>query len=322
MRRLNRALLPAGGLAALAMIVLAMVMAPAGAFGKLMASETTPPGRMSVARSLHVSSPVSGDVELIGGSVIVDSAVDGNVVVFGGNVELRPGASVTGDVISVGGRITAAEGSRVGGRMVSPGSLAGAVELASRGGSTLTEHGSSRTLFGAAVSLSLLLIWLVVSVLVTLGASKDIRSTSSELVASPFYSFVIGLIALTSFILTAIVFSYLVPYLVGIPLLAALGLFALLTKIYGMVAVFHAVGTMLTRPRHRNDLGRRRWIRGDLAMVIVGLVILGVIRMIPLVGAAIWMGASIFGTGVALATRFGKREPWFLEWRSTAQVDL
>jgi hypothetical protein len=30
----------------------------------------------------------------------------------------------------------------------------------------------------------------------------------------------------------------------------------------------------------------------------------------------VWSGASIFGIGVALATKFGRREPWFLAWRA------
>jgi hypothetical protein len=36
------------------------------------------------------------------------------------------------------------------------------------------------------------------------------------------------------------------------------------------------------------------------------------LRLIPVVGTLIWAGASVFGIGVALATKFGRREPWFL----------
>jgi hypothetical protein len=50
-------------------------------------------------------------------------------------------------------------------------------------------------------------------------------------------------------------------------------------------------------------------------MVVIGILILGAIRLIPAVGPVVWSLSSIFGVGVALATRFGRREPAFLVWR-------
>jgi hypothetical protein len=50
-------------------------------------------------------------------------------------------------------------------------------------------------------------------------------------------------------------------------------------------------------------------------MVIIGLLILGAIRLVPVIGPIVWGLASIFGVGTALATKFGRREPWFLAWR-------
>jgi hypothetical protein len=67
--------------------------------------------------------------------------------------------------------------------------------------------------------------------------------------------------------------------------------------------------------RTRAQLASRRWIRGDLAMVVIGVVILGAIRLIPVVGTIVWSCASVFGIGSALATKFGRREPAFLAWR-------
>ena len=39
-------------------------------------------------------------------------------------------------------------------------------------------------------------------------------------------------------------------------------------------------------------------------------------NLIPVVGVIAWSVASIFGIGTALATKFGRREPWFLVWRA------
>jgi hypothetical protein len=50
-------------------------------------------------------------------------------------------------------------------------------------------------------------------------------------------------------------------------------------------------------------------------MVVIGALVLGIIRLIPGIGTIVWALASVFGIGVALATKFGRREPWFLEFR-------
>jgi hypothetical protein len=67
--------------------------------------------------------------------------------------------------------------------------------------------------------------------------------------------------------------------------------------------------------RSREEMSQRRWLRGDLAMVVIGVLLLGAIRLIPVVGTVVWGIASVFGIGAALATKFGRREPWFLVWR-------
>jgi beta-lactamase regulating signal transducer with metallopeptidase domain len=187
--------------------------------------------------------------------------------------------------------------------------------LLSQLSSFTTIQGATAALTKTAVKLSLLFVWIVVAVVVTLFAGREVRYSSVEVRASALYCFALGLVAFTSFVITAIVFSYLVPYFVGVPLLAALGVFAILTKVFGMISVFHAAGAIVAGSRTRSQLEQRRWFRGDLAMVIVGLVVLGAIRLIPVVGTIIWSLASVFGIGTALATRFGRRDPAFLAWR-------
>jgi hypothetical protein len=250
-------------------------------------------------RDAAISQRVPGSVQVYGGSAHVRDVVEGDLLVFGGNVDFSGAGRVNGNVIYAGGRVTNA-GGRVGGRVYSLATLEGAAV-------SLTKN---------AVILSLLLVWLIAAVVVTLASGREVRLSSIEIRASALHCFALGLVAVTSFVLTAIVFSYLIPYLIGIPLLAALAVFAILTKIYGMVAVFHAVGTLVAGSRTREQLISRKWLRGDLAMVVIGVLILGALRMIPVIGPIIWSLASVFGIGVALATKFGRREPWFLEFRS------
>ncbi len=165
-----------------------------------------------------------------------------------------------------------------------------------------------------AVVASLLFVWMIAAVALTLISGREIRYSSIEVRTSPLHCLALGLVAVTSFVLTAIVFSWMTS-VIGIPLLVALAVFVMLTKIYGTIAMFHAVGTIVAGLRTREQLAQRRWLRGDLAMVIIGLLILGAIRLVPVIGPIVWGLASIFGVGTALATKFGRREPWFLAWR-------
>lgn len=167
----------------------------------------------------------------------------------------------------------------------------------------------------SAVIVSLVAVWMLAAVALTLMSGREVRASSTEVRASSLHCFTLGLVAVTSFVLTAIVFSYLIPYFIGVPLLFALAVFAVITKIYGMVAVFHAVGTLVAGARSREQLASRKWLRGDLAMAVIGALLLGAIRLIPVVGPIVWGLASVFAIGSALATKFGRREPWFLAWR-------
>lgn len=265
-------------------------------------------------RDAVIEKPIAGNIQVMGASAVIRSTVLGSVYVFGGNARIENGGAVTGDVTCVGGQILGDTG-RVRGRLYAAGSMSDTLNAIAQSAGPAGGHPFS--LLAAAVKLSMLFVWLIATVVLALMSDREVRLSSGEVRLSPFHSFTLGLVAYTSFVLTAVVFSYLVPYVIGIPLVAALTVFAVLTKIYGMVAVFHAVGTMIAGPRTREQLQRRRWLRGDLSMALLGLLILGAIRMIPLIGAVVWMTASLLGVGVALGTRFGRREPWFLVWQPT-----
>jgi hypothetical protein len=252
-----------------------------------------------VNRDASIDQPVSGSLQVYNGNVVIANVIEGDLLVLGGSARFVGNGAVRGNLIFAASTVEGAE-DRVRGHVYPLASL----------------EGAAASLAASGVVASLLVIWLVVAVVVTLLNGREVRASSVEVRASALHCFVLGLVAFTSFILTAIAFSYLVPYVVGIPMLAALAVFGILTKVYGMIAVFHAVGTLVAGARTRRQLESRQWLRGDLAMVVVGLLILGAIRLIPGVGTVVWGLASIFGVGVALATRFGRREPWFLEFRS------
>jgi hypothetical protein len=281
-----------------AVIVTAGLLTPVGAVGGERPTGAGTGDRYVFGRDATFVEPVAGNVQVYGGSARVENVIQGDLLVLGGSVVLADGGRVAGNIIHAGGSVTGADG-RVGGRVYP----------------VMTLEGAAATMSKTGVSVTLLFVWFVVAIVVTLASGRQVRFSSVEVRVSALYCFALGLVAFTSFVLTALVFSYLVPYLIGIPLLAALGVFAVMAKVYGMVAVFHAVGSALARGRTRQQLAARSWVRGDLAMVVIGLLILGAVRLIPVIGAIAWSCASVFGIGVALATRFGRREPAFLAWR-------
>lgn len=271
-----------------------------------------------VGEAVVVSGTLDGDLQMFGGSLRIDGRVEGDVFTFGTSIEIGSGGRIAGGLTAIGGTISGLRADAVGGELMVRTRDHSAQAIADAGLLGPFAGGRTPTLFSLALQLSLLVVWLVGAVLLTLASGREIRATSIEIRQSPGHTFLLGLVGFTSFILTAVVFSYLIPFLVGIPLLLALGAFGIFVKIFGMVAVFHAIGAMVAAPRSREQLGRRRLIRGDLALAIAGLLILGLVRLVPVVGVILWMIASVIGIGAALGTKFGRRDPWFLADRPGA----
>lgn len=275
------------------------------------------PAIVSVGKTVHLTEPVDGSVQSFGGTVEVDTVVHGDVLSIGGNVTVGPRGRVEGDVVVLGGTVATDKDGAVEGRIVQPLWIGHALERIPNGSDFLEALDRRFSLLIVALKMSVLLVWLGIAVVLALGGGREVRSSSLELRANPFHTLTVGLVGFTSIVLTAIVFGYLIPYFVGLPLLIGLGLFAVVAKVYGMVAVFHAVGSYLFAPKTREAVDRRRVLKGDLAMVVLGLLLLGLVRMIPVVGGVVWMTASLMGLGSALATKFGRREPWFLAVQTT-----
>lgn len=305
-------------------LALALFVAPvtvrAQAVYEIPAGERVERDHTMLGERVVVAGTLAGDLQMLGGSVQIDGVVEGDVFTFGSTVRFGANGRVTGDLSVVGGSVTGLRPHAVGGELLVRTREHSAEAIADAGLLGPFAGGSTPSLFSIALQLSLLLMWLVAAVLLSLASPREIRVTSIELRESVLHTFVLGLVAFTSFVLTAVVFSYLIPFLVGIPLLLALGAFGIFVKIFGTVAVFHAVGSLVAAPRTREQLEKRRFLRGDLALTIAGLLILGLIRLIPVVGVIVWMIASVFGIGAALATKFGRRDPWYLARRSGTVV--
>lgn len=257
---------------------------------------------VAVGRDVLVAGEALSDVAALDGSVRVTGSVTGDVIVLGGNVVLGPEARVRGDVFAVGGTVDAAPGATVGGRTVAH-PTASAAWLTLLEGPSLGAGAGTPLVIGA--KLALLAAWMALTLLLFAASGRDLLATSEGVRREPLRCFLTGLTAVLALALTAVAFGVLAPPIAGAPLLVLVVLFALLLKLWGMVAVFHAVGTYTLR-------AARRPRALALNAATLGLLILGVAKFVPVAGAWVWTVATLIGVGASLTTKFGRQEAWFL----------
>ena len=257
---------------------------------------------VAIGRDVLVQGEALEGVAALDGSVRVEGSVRGDVTVLGGDALLSSTAVVDGDVHVLGGSLRAERGARLGGRSV-------AYPTFSRAWLTLLEGPSlglsSTSPLVVAAKLGLVAAWLALSLLLFATGGRALLATSEEVRLEPLRCFAAGLTGIASAALTALVFSALLPALVAVPILMLVALAALLAKLWGMVAIFHALGDALVR-----RLARRRVLA--LHAAVAGVLVLGLVKFVPYLGVWAWSAATLVGVGAALRTKFGRREPWFV----------
>ena len=256
---------------------------------------------VAIGRGLVVDGDAQTDVAALQGSVDVSGHVGGDLIVLGGDARLAGTARVGGDVFVVGGTLTAAPGARIDGRSVSyPTAAAAWMTLIE--GPSLGLSAFAPIVLGT--KLALLAAWAAVLLLFFATSGRQLLATSDDVRREPFRSFGVGLTGVFAIVLTALFFSAFAGPALGLPLLVLLVLAAVLLKLWGMVAVFHALGAWL------GERVLRRRLR-PLNAATLGLLALGILKLLPWIGIWTWTVASFIGVGAALATKLGRREPWF-----------
>jgi hypothetical protein len=290
--------------ALVAFLLLATPAAPASQTQpalRLEAGSLTRHQLVAIGRDLVVAGEALGDVAAVEGDVEVSGRVDGDVIVVGGDARLLSTARIGGDVHVLGGLINAAPGARTEGRMVS-------YPTASSTLVTLIEGPSLGLSFASPIvvgtKLALLAAWAALLLLFFAASGRQVLETADEVRRDPFGSFFVGLTGVLALVLTGLFFSAFTGGLVGVPLLVLVVLLALVLKLWGMVAVFYALGEWVAR-----RLFHRR--PRPLSAATIGLLVLGALKFLPWVGVWTWTAASLIGIGASLASKFGRREPWF-----------
>jgi hypothetical protein len=256
---------------------------------------------VAIGRDVVVAGEALSDVAALQGSIEVSGRVAGDVIVLGGSARLTPSAAVDGDVYALGGMIDAAPGARIGGRSVSY-PTASSAWLTLMEGPAIGLSATSPLVLGAKVAL--LAAWAALLLLFFAVSGREVLSTADNVRREPFRSFFVGLTGVLAILLTALFLSAFAGALIGVPLLVLVVLLAIVLKLWGMIAVFYALGDWLAL-----HLVHRR-IR-PLTAATWGLLLLGALKFIPWIGLWSWTAASFIGVGAALSTKFGRREPWF-----------
>ena len=256
---------------------------------------------VALGRDLRVAGDAESHAVAIGGTVTVTGHVEGDVIVLSGNAILGGAARVGGDVFVLGGRIDAAPGAEIAGRSVAYPD-ATAAWLALLEGPAI---GSPPAVVLGA-KLALIAFWALVVTLLFAVAGREIVTTSAVVRAEPFRHFFVGLTGVLAMTMTAVAASALISAIVGLPLLALVVAIALLLRFWGMVAVFHALGTWLLERRRTAT----RPATVPVTAATLGLVALGLVKLVPWLGVWAWMIASFIGVGAALTTKLGRNEPW------------
>jgi hypothetical protein len=256
---------------------------------------------VAVGRGIEVDGEALAGVTALNGSVTVTGVVRGDVTVLGGDLILASTASIEGDALVLGGRLVAAGGSRLSGRAVAYPTVSRAW-LTLLEGPSLGMEATSPLVLGA--KLGLVAAWLALTLLLFASAGRPLVRTSEEVQQEPLRCFAAGLVGLGTIVLTALFLSAFLPTLLGVPLLVLVALFSLALKLWGMVAIFHSFGRFcVTR------LARRRVVQ--LHAAVLGLSLLGLIKLVPMAGVWVWTAATLIGMGATLRSKFGRFEPWF-----------
>ncbi|MDJ0589924.1 MAG: hypothetical protein QNJ72_07995 [Pleurocapsa sp. MO_226.B13] len=233
---------------------------------------------------------VMTDAVAIGGDVTVlnEGRIANDAVAIGGNIVLKENARVDGDAVTIGGEIIKESGAMVGGDEVVV--FSNAKVLFDRFGLLGTVY-LTNVLF-SLISLVVILAFGVFLLLLLPGHIKSITATMHQ---HPFKSGIWGLggiVGITLFIalFAGSIFGFL---LIPVANLA-----------FAVAGLLGAIATGLW-------IGKKVLPSGDKAFIpfLVGMLILGIIGLIPLAGGLIILMLNLFGFGAVLLSRVGTVQP-------------
>lgn len=242
--------------------------------------------------SITVKGPVVRDLHIAGGHVTIDGPVGGDASVAAGTLELGPDARIAGKLSFRGGELKRDPAAVV------TGGIDQKITEPSRKHRHAYEirpfHGYSH---GWVWSVGLI----VLAGLIAAALPGPSAKMAAELRERPWLTTLVGLVALTSIPVAAVL---LMVTVIGIPIgLLALVLYAALLLV-GYVWLAVVVGGLLLDRVRPEVAAETAWRAGA---AVVAMLTLALLTRLPFVGGLVVFGALVVGTGMIVAAVMRKR---------------
>jgi len=262
--------------------------------------ETAEEDIVAVGGTIIIDGEAERDVVNIGGRLEINGEIGRDVVSVGGSIRLGPGAEIGRDVTVVAGALDRSPSAEIDGELVN-------VSFGpSFGGFRWSPFWGGWWGFwpfdviGKGIQL---LYWLLLALLTVALVGDRVSSASHAVSREPVRLGAIGIVGFIALCFLFLVLLILSVLIIGIPFLVALIFGWWLAYVFGAVAVFQSIGSRVMTVFGRADASQ-------IAIVLAGALVLGILRFIPTFGAIIWTVAALVGLGSVFATRFGTNRPW------------
>jgi hypothetical protein len=235
-------------------------------------------------------------VAVLGSVVLEPGAIAREAVAVGGDVRLGPGAEIDRDAVSVGGQVVRDPAATIGGETVSVGipALSGLAGLA---GSRMLFGRTEAPLFVAGQVLAKFFVFFALGLLVLALFPRRLDVVSASFTAHPWKSILTGLLGLVVLPLLLVV---LVATVIGIPLVAVVGLLVAAAAVLGFTALAYHIGRALPFQPGRGT---------TVLQLALGTAVVVLVTAIPLLGGMAWIAAALLTFGAVLRSRFGSQSP-------------
>ena len=256
-----------------------------------------------------IEGTVRGDVVVIGGSITVSGEVGQTVVGIGSRIIIKSTASIAKDLAALGGTLEKEPGCIIGGDTI----YFQTRELSDR----LFRDGH---LFDGLFSLSIIpiiiviklvmiFLWLIVAMMGAALFPKPIAFAAGEIRKHFWPTLGTGFVAILIFTMLMFFAAMLSFILIGIPIALALVVAGFIIKVFGRLAVFILLGESVLQAFRS---------RGPSAMgaVLMGLLVFSLAGFVPILGFLFTLVMNAVGWGIAIRTKFGSRENWFVKQRA------
>ena len=240
-----------------------------------------------------IAGHVLGDIKAVGGKIVLEQGarVDGDVTVIGGDAVFNDDVVIMGDVTCIGGEITGYNRATVEGSVTRV--------LSNRVFGFIVPGLVSFFTLGASFAFCLIYMSWIFTMIFLVGIfthyflPEPSENIKKILALKPGISFLVGLIAIVSFIPINIILLITIIWIFFIPVCAIL---FFLISCWGLAMLLTALGGKLPINKKRNEF----------VNFLSGLAILFIISLIPFVGTFVMFVAGTMGLGAVFVSKFGK----------------